>query len=1120
MTSETVGSREDAAVADSRVLLVAGSDGGLDPSTVERALAGATVVAERDETDALNRVGAGDGFDCVVASQSPSGPDGIQLLQVVREKYPDLPFVLVVPPDADWAVEAALTSGATDVVTLGDGGVADSLLPQRVRGAIVRADGGTTTDDDRRRDAEGTRTADDGGARWDALAAFGGFALGAPDVTTACGRATRVVADALDTEYVAALELGEDAFELRGAVGWTEEPDGSVTASASVDGLGGRALASGEPAVEPDRATGEWSAVPTLRPDREVHGGLAVPVGPSDGPWGVLEVLTTDGGPPPSEDVAFVRGVAAALSTALARQRFESASRRAVDRAPLGYAELDAEWRFTALNDRAAALLGRDERELVGESLFDAFPAGFESRLRREFRAVSGTDEPASLEAAYPPSGARFELHAYASNAGPVVWFEDVTERTAWERRRRLSELVATTQEGGFFVLDGEMRFVAVDDEFVAVTGRSREELLGAHLSNVIADGPRAAAGALRRELTTEGRGFLRTELTVERADGGRTPVAARFAATTPDRDGFAGVVGTVRDVAERERHERTLTALADAVRELGAAETDVEVCERVGRAATDLLDRERATVYRFDEDGNVLRPVTTSRPAAGDAATPPPVGPADGSPVWEAFVGGEPAVTDGRVVEPNRAVQGATRRSVVLPLNGYGVLLVDAAGEEAVDGRTRRLTSLLAAMAEAAFDRVALAGDLRERETALSSRADRLDRLDRAFDTLLGVGRARSRAGTREEFQQAVCEELVGDGRFDFAWIGTFDATHERLVPRAWAGTERGYVDAVSLVLGEDRTEPAIRAARTGDRVLVPNVAHGGMNEQWRRELLDRGYRSVLSLPLRHGDTLYGVLTVCADDPGAFDEPSDRLFEGVATATANGLDAWESRRALLSDSVVELDVRIPESNDLPSRIAAGVGGRVTFEGAVPHSDGTSMLYLSVSDVPLESVLTYLEESVAVEHASSVVDSDDGLIVVTVAEPTIVSHVTGFGGAIRELTATGGETRLRVELPQPADVRGFVESLRAEHAGAELLARRSRERPLRSRQTFGAELEELLTDRQLEVLRTAYLNGYFEWPRANTGEEIADRLGITQPTFNNHLRVAERKLLTLLLEER
>lgn len=57
-----------------------------------------------------------------------------------------------------------------------------------------------------------------------------------------------------------------------------------------------------------------------------------------------------------------------------------------------------------------------------------------------------------------------------------------------------------------------------------------------------------------------------------------------------------------------------------------------------------------------------------------------------------------------------------------------------------------------------------------------------------------------------------------------------------------------------------------------------------------------------------------------------------------------------------------------------------------------------------------------------------------------------------------------------------------------------------------------------LTDRQLEVLETAYQMGYFERPKAANATEIADKLGIAQSTFTEHLMAAQRKLLDDALE--
>ncbi|MFC7046301.1 helix-turn-helix domain-containing protein [Halobacteriaceae archaeon GCM10025711] len=58
-----------------------------------------------------------------------------------------------------------------------------------------------------------------------------------------------------------------------------------------------------------------------------------------------------------------------------------------------------------------------------------------------------------------------------------------------------------------------------------------------------------------------------------------------------------------------------------------------------------------------------------------------------------------------------------------------------------------------------------------------------------------------------------------------------------------------------------------------------------------------------------------------------------------------------------------------------------------------------------------------------------------------------------------------------------------------------------------------------LTDRQRAALEAAYFSGYFDWPRGSTAEEIADSLGISSPTFHQHFRKAERKLLESILAD-
>lgn len=57
-----------------------------------------------------------------------------------------------------------------------------------------------------------------------------------------------------------------------------------------------------------------------------------------------------------------------------------------------------------------------------------------------------------------------------------------------------------------------------------------------------------------------------------------------------------------------------------------------------------------------------------------------------------------------------------------------------------------------------------------------------------------------------------------------------------------------------------------------------------------------------------------------------------------------------------------------------------------------------------------------------------------------------------------------------------------------------------------------------LTDRQYEALTLAITRGYYEDPRRATTEELAEEMGITQPSMSSLLRRGERQLLSSTLE--
>jgi PAS domain S-box-containing protein len=95
-----------------------------------------------------------------------------------------------------------------------------------------------------------------------------------------------------------------------------------------------------------------------------------------------------------------------------------------------------------------------------------------------------------------------------------------------------------------------------VNQQMVALTGRTRDELIGAHCKNFFTDPGRADA-AIKRVLSENK--VSNYELTVRALDGEETVVSYN-AATFHDRDRkLQGVFAAARDVTERKRFERAL---------------------------------------------------------------------------------------------------------------------------------------------------------------------------------------------------------------------------------------------------------------------------------------------------------------------------------------------------------------------------------------------------------------------------------------------------------------------------------------------------------------------------------------------------------------------------------
>ena len=405
--------------------------------------------------------------------------------------------------------------------------------------------------------------------------------------------------------------------------------------------------------------------------------------------------------------------------------------------------------------------------------------------------------------------------------------------------------------------------------------------------------------------------------------------------------------------------------------------------------------------------------------------------------------------------------------------------------------------------------------------ERKLKSRRDELATLNRINEVTREVVRALIGEPNREEVEQTVCDRLVQSELYELAWIGRPDPAGAEIGEFVEAGLDDSASDLFeTLDAGEDSDEPVPRAYYDGETQVVQSISDiETFSEPHRTVLLDCGVRSGIIVPVRYGDTTYGVLAVGSDRESAFSEREADAFEVLGEVIGFAINAVKHRRLALSDTVAELEFKLTDPDSFYVAVSEELGCTLELEGMAAGPDGTLLFYDSVTGAEPEAVLALADRWDAVEDARLVSHhGDTALFEFTLSGSSLVLTLSEYGANTLEAITANGEARIVAELPSDADVREVVERVRSSFSGIELVAKREREREVQTALEFRRELADRLTDAQSTALRASYFSGYYEWPRDSTAEEIADSLGISSPTLHQHVRKAQRELLATFFD--
>ncbi|HEY9807527.1 MAG TPA: PAS domain S-box protein, partial [Candidatus Obscuribacterales bacterium] len=215
---------------------------------------------------------------------------------------------------------------------------------------------------------------------------------------------------------------------------------------------------------------------------------------------------------------------------------------------------IDHEWRFTYINPQAERLLQKTQSQLLGQKLWDVFPEGVNSIFQEHYNRAIAKGVSVEFEGVCPVLGSWFEVHAYPTQDGLSVYFQDISDRKQAEQKLREQAALLDVATDAILVQNLESKILVWNRGAEALYGWAESEAIGQDANQLLSQEASPRLAVAWQQTLTQGTWY--GELRQMTRAGQAVVVASRWTLLRDEQNQPKSVLVVNTDVTEKKQIE------------------------------------------------------------------------------------------------------------------------------------------------------------------------------------------------------------------------------------------------------------------------------------------------------------------------------------------------------------------------------------------------------------------------------------------------------------------------------------------------------------------------------------------------------------------------------------